>query len=111
MEFSPSRLIEIRESLGINKAEAAKMLNLSAMGYGRYDNGDRVHTFQTVSFIAQAFGTTTEYLYGLTDSPASKSITITQSEDPELFELVNAIKNEDALSKRLLNYYNKLKKG
>lgn len=108
MEFNAARLIELRKSLGINKAEAAKMLNLSAMGYGRYENGDRVPSFQTVSFIAQTFGTTTDYLYGLTDTSEPQSITIYQNDDPELYELVNTIKKEDALCKRLLNYYHRI---
>ena len=37
MHFYPERLIQVRESLHINKAEAARRLNLSAMAYGRYE--------------------------------------------------------------------------
>lgn len=41
MDFKPERLISLRQSLGINKAEAARRLNISAMGYGRYESGER----------------------------------------------------------------------
>ena len=40
MHFCPERLIQVRESLHINKAEAARRLNLSAMAYGRYERGN-----------------------------------------------------------------------
>ena len=41
MNFVPERLINLRNSFGINKAEAARRLNMSAMGYGRYEKGER----------------------------------------------------------------------
>lgn len=104
MKFKKERLIAIRESLGINKAEAARRLNMSAMGYGRYENGDREPSFQTVSFIAETFETSIEYLYGLTDNPLRTSITISSQTDPDLFLLVNKIQDNNSLTKRLLTY-------
>ena len=41
MNLDTERLISVRKSLGLNKAEAAKKLNMSAMGYGRYESGQR----------------------------------------------------------------------
>lgn len=108
MKFMPERLTMIREKLGISKAQAAKKLNMSAMGYGRYEKGEREPSFQTVSFIANAFETTTDYLYGLTDTPSSVSITITATENPDLFTLVQILKQDDSQTKRLLQYYKKL---
>ena len=46
MHFCPERLIQVRESLHINKAEAARRLNLSAMAYGRYERGEREPSYQ-----------------------------------------------------------------
>ena len=106
MNFVPERLISLRESIGINKAEAARRLNMSAMGYGRYENGEREPSFQTVSFIAQTFHSTTDYLYGISDSKDSTSITISSENDPELFLLVEAARNDKELLKRLLAYAN-----
>ena len=108
MKFKAERLIQIREQLGMNKAEAARKLNMSAMGYGRYENGQRKPSFQTVCFIASTFNTTSDYLYGLTDDPSPCTITISSSENPELFSLVNSLQKDKNLEKRLLTYFNKL---
>ena len=104
MNFVPERLISLRESMGINKAEAARRLNMSAMGYGRYENGEREPSFQTVSFIAQTFHSSTDYLYGISDSKASTSVTISSESEPELFLLVESARNDGELLKRLLAY-------
>lgn len=108
MEFKPERLILLRNGLGLNKAEAARKLNMSAMGYGRYESGEREPSFQTISFIAQVFGTTTDYLYGKTDNPQRDIITISSGDDPELFALVQAYQNNDDTARRLLTYLRKL---
>jgi len=107
MNFKNERLIQIRESLGINKAEAARRLNMSAMGYGRYESGERKPSFQTVSFIADTFGTTTDFLYGNTDDSKSKTITVSENESPEVFQLVEILKKNSELAKRLLIYLSK----
>ena len=108
MKFQPEKLISLRKELGITKAEAARRLNMSAMGYGRYENGEREPSFQTVSFIAQTFETTTDYLYGLPGNSRSDTLVISHGKEPELFTLVNACKNNDVLTKRMLAYYKKL---
>ncbi len=110
MNLDPERLRDARENLGINKAEAAKLLNMSAMGYGRYESGQRSPSYQTISFIAQAFNTSPEYLCGKTQDSHSDTITIDRNKDPELFELVSKMQDDEALTKRLLAYYSKLHK-
>lgn len=106
MQFVPERLISLRESLGINKAEAARRLNMSAMGYGRYENGDREPSYQTVSFIAQTFQSSVEYLYGTSDNKDATILTISSNEEPELFLLVQSARNDRNLLERLLAYAN-----
>lgn len=108
MDFKIERLVSLRESKGLNKAQAAKLINVSAMAYGRYESGERVPSFQTVSYIAKAFETSTDYLYGLTDSPLPDSITISYNTDAGLFELVKACQNNGETAKRLLAYYKKI---
>ena len=110
MKFKAERLTKIREQLGMNKAEAARKLNMSAMGYGRYENGQREPSFQTVCFIASTFNTTSDYLYGLTDNSSPSTITISSSDNPELFSFVCALQKDKLLEKRLLAYYNELNK-
>lgn len=109
MNFIPERLTSAREELGINKAEAARRLNMSAMGYGRYEKGDRIPSFQTISYIAQKFNTSVEYLCGESVEPTAASITITSNDNPELFELMQKINvsPEDTV-KRLLAYLESL---
>ena len=111
MRFCIDRLITLRTQLGITKAEAARRLNMSAMGYGRYEKGEREPSFQTVSFIAQTFGTSTDYLYGITDDPDLKNVSIEYNQNPELFDLVQTVLHDSAKAQRLLAYYNELNKN
>ena len=108
MHFSTDNLIKVRNHLGITKAEAARRLNMSAMGYGRYEKGEREPSFQTVSFIAKTFGTSTDYLYGITDAPNAKSVTIEYDHNPELFDLVQTYLSDEKKAQRLLVYFKKL---
>ena len=109
MKFQPGKLKAIREQLGITKAEAARRLNMSAMGYGRYESGEREPSFQTVSFIAQQFGTSVEYLYGKTETSNPSSVTISAEQNPELFELIQNCLTDEQTAKRLLSYFKKIK--
>ena len=104
MSFQPERLISLRNNAGINKAEAARQLNMSAMGYGRYESGEREPSYQVVSYIAQVFGTTVDYLYGNTDVVSSNTITLSEADDPELFEFVRLYKGNKSISKKALSY-------
>ena len=109
MRFLPERLISIREQLGITKAEAARRLNMSAMGYGRYESGEREPSFQSVSFIAQQLGTSVEYLYGETENAEASSVTISAEQNPELFELIQNCMSDEQTAKRLLSYFKRMK--
>lgn len=109
MNFIPERLIALRQSLGISKAAAARMLNMSAMGYGRYENGERVPSYQTVAFIAQVFHSSVEYLYGATDDKAATTLTISSKDEPDLFLFVQSIRNDEKLLKRVIAYAKKTK--
>jgi transcriptional regulator with XRE-family HTH domain len=110
MDFSPERLTKIRTKLGITKAEAAKRLNMSPMGYGRYELGQREPSYQTVSYIAQVFDTSVDYLYGKGSKSEPVSITITKDESPEIFDVLSKAKHDEELQKRLLAYCKKITK-
>ena len=56
MVFIPERLKGIREERNLSKAAAARLLNLSKMGYLRYETGDRTPSYQTIVFMAQKLG-------------------------------------------------------
>ena len=105
------RIITAREKLGITKAEAARRLNLSNIGYCRYEYGDRTPSLQTLEVIAQCFGTSVAYLTGETDEFEPDKIVIDKSANPDLFELIQAISNcDNSTVKRLLVYATELMK-
>jgi transcriptional regulator with XRE-family HTH domain len=104
MKFIPNRLISVRESLGINKAEAARMLNVSAMGYGRYEKGEREPSYQMVNYIAQTFHTSIDYLYGYSDEMNVRSTIISEKDEPDLFLLIELTRKDEKLLPRLLEY-------
>ena len=107
MELQRDRLIQLRENMGICKSEAAKRMNTTAMSYGRYESGERVPSYQTVSYIAQTFGTSVDYLYGLTDSPEPTTVQVDKANEPELFAIVEAYRADEATARRLFAYAEK----
>lgn len=110
MKFLPERLESVRKKLNINKAEAARRINVTAMTYGRYEKGEREPSFQTVSHMAVTFNTTTDYLYGLSNNAESEILIVSKGEEPELFEFVKAYKEDNQGFKRLFAYINSLTK-
>lgn len=67
--FCPEKVKNIREKRGLNKAEAARLLGLSKMGYLRYETAARTPSWQTIVFMAQKFGISTENLTGASEDP------------------------------------------
>ena len=108
--FIPERLKKIREDRGLNKAEAARFLGLSKMGYLRYESAARTPSYQTIVFMAQKLKTSPDYLTGKTDDPEPKEYVISKADDPTLFELISdVIDRKNPTRDRLLAYYNRLK--
>lgn len=108
MQFCPERLIQLRNSLNINKAEAARRLNISAMAYGRYEKGEREPSYQTVCYIAQTFHCNIDFLYGISDKMKADYVMVSSSENPELYALVTLLMDKNGLEDRLLAYAQKL---
>ena len=108
MNFCPERLIEVRTSLNINKAEAARRLNISAMAYGRYEKGEREPSYQSVCFIAQTFHCNIDFLYGVSDEMSSDYIIISRTESPELYSLIMEIQKDKTIKNRIISYARKL---
>jgi transcriptional regulator with XRE-family HTH domain len=108
MNFLPERLISVRKSLGINKAEAARMLNVSAMGYGRYEKGEREPSYQMVNYIAQTFHTSIDYLYGYSAEMNVRTTIVSEKDEPNLFLLIELTRQDDKLLVQLLEYAKQL---
>lgn len=103
------RLKIARENIGITKAEAARRLNLSKIGYCRYEYGERTPSIQMIEVIARCFNTSVDYLTGKTVDSSPDSIVINKGDNPMMFELIHSLQNanEDTV-KRLLTYYKKM---
>lgn len=103
------RITTAREQLGITKAEASRRLNLSKIGYSRYEYGERTPSVQTLEVIAQCFGTSVDYLTGKTDEIEPDKIVIDKNNNPAFFDLVKKLSDlDDAQVKRLTVYATKL---
>ena len=109
MKFQPERLIQLRNTLNINKAEAARRLNISPMVYGRYENGQRDPSYPTVLFhCAYILNCNVDFLYGISDKTDPDYIIVSSSNDPELYSLINIIKQDSNVEGRILTYARKL---
>lgn len=108
MNFCPERLVNVRTSLNINKAEAARRLNISAMAYGRYEKGEREPSYQSVRFIAETFHCNIDYLYGISDEMLSDYLIVSRAESPELYSLILEMQKNDNFKERIIKYAKKL---
>lgn len=107
MNFYPERLIEVRTSLKITKAEAARRLNISAMAYGRYEKGEREPSYQSVCYIAQTFNCNIDFLYGNSNQMECDYFLVSP-ETPELYSLVEITKKHKGIENQLLEYAKKI---
>ena len=105
------RIKYAREKLGITKAEASRRLNLSKIGYCRYEYGERTPSIQTLEVIARCFNTSVDFLTGKTEDFQPDYIVVSKQANPAMFELISSIQNSDnASTDKLLAYYNEIKK-
>ena len=103
------RLRNSREKLGISKQEAAKRIKVSQPAYLRYESGQRNPSIQVINEMAAVFGTSVDYLVGLTDIDSPETHMVSKSKEPELFEIVSSYKTlTDSQKKRLLAYASRL---
>lgn len=107
----PERLESAREKLGLTRADAAKLLNMSAMGYGRYERGERTPSFPTLQYMAEEFGVSTDYLMGIKKTSTPDRIVLSKKEDGNIFALVKGLLSADEKTvDKVVAYYNKLTK-
>ena len=78
----PERLIKARESLKLNKSQAAELLGLSPIGYLRYEQGLRTPSPQMLNIIALTFNTSVDFLTGKTKNSAANQILLNKAFQP-----------------------------
>ena len=62
-----NRLKEIREDKDLLQSDIAKILNVSQVAYSYYEIGKRQLPIDLLKKLALYYGTSTDYLLGLTD--------------------------------------------
>ena len=63
------RLRNLREDRDLNQTAVARVLHVSQTTYSRYENGGLDIPSAALIALAQFYGTSTDYLLGLTDVP------------------------------------------
>lgn len=61
------RLRELREDNDLTQEECAKIAYISKNSYIRYENSIRIPPADVICFLAEYYGTSTDYLLELTD--------------------------------------------
>lgn len=61
------RLKDIREDNDLTQKEVAEHLHIRQNTYSQYENGQRGIPIDTLVKLARYFGTSTDYILGLTD--------------------------------------------
>jgi len=62
-----SRLKELRRSKGLTQVQMQLLTGIDQSDYSKIENGKRYYTFEQCKRIAQALGTSMDYLAELTD--------------------------------------------
>lgn len=75
---TPDRLRMLRERTGLNQMQTAQKLNIPAATYSSYENGSNPKPEMLVR-LAAFFGTTCDYLLGVTDEVRPMNDTITSA--------------------------------
>lgn len=63
------RLIKLRENKQLKQTEVAKLLNIGAVTYNRYEKGEREPDHNMLVRLATFFNVSVDYLLGITDIP------------------------------------------
>ena len=61
------RIRAMREDRDLNQTKVAKLLGMSQTGYSKYETGENDIPTQVLIRLARFYGTSTDYLLGLTD--------------------------------------------
>ena len=61
------RLVELREDNDLTQEECAKIAYISKNSYIRYENNVRIPPADVICFLAEYYGTSADYLLGITD--------------------------------------------
>ncbi len=63
------RIRDLREDRDLKQQVIANLLNCSQVCYSRYETGERAIPLECLVKLAEFYGTSVDYLLGLTDEP------------------------------------------
>jgi len=63
-----SRLRDLREVADLNQTQVARHLGMSQTGYSKYETGENDIPTEVLIRLARFYGTSTDYLLGLTNN-------------------------------------------
>ncbi len=63
------RIKDMREDRDLTQCEVASFLHIKQNTYSQYENGHRQLPIDALIALASYYGTSTDYLLGLTDDP------------------------------------------
>ena len=61
------RIRDLREDADMTQTQVAKYLQMSQTGYSKYETGENDIPTQVLIKLAELYGTSTDYLLGLSD--------------------------------------------
>lgn len=94
----PEILVKLRHEHKMTQQELADKIGVSRGTIGMYEIGKRDPDTETLIKIANVFNVTTDQLLGRTDTPSpADKITESLSDDPELLEFWNDLKEREDL--------------
>ena len=102
----PERFKKLRLDSGLKQAELGEKLGLSARVVGFYEKGERSPNLDTLVSIAKYFEVSTDYLLGLTNTPAAN---VPNSYDKKIYALSKEDKQQLDLFLDFLSYKAKVK--
>lgn len=99
------RLSQARDRLNYNQAGIASIAGVSQRTFSSWENGVLPQQWDSLLSLAKEFGTSTDYLLGLTDDPRPLASEQTLHEEREPY-LTTRLLNEE--ERTLLNFFNSL---
>ncbi len=77
------RMRELRTQRGFSQEQLARLVDVGHQQVWRYENGNAVPSAEIAARIAQALGTSSDYLLGLSDDPSPQKVRGDLSPDEE----------------------------
>ena len=86
MSVTANRIKELRTQKKLTQSELAETINTSRVTISRIESETRQPSYAMLSLIADALGTTVDYLQGKTDSPLKTPTVDDNGDEPPLTE-------------------------